>query len=124
MGGTSYRVAINPMIPGDRPDEKNFKDLESMPVRSIITNPANGTTFGKDAARVSPRRPAWAGALTVAPLDVPIDFGATWQQAKLSAPKNPYDWQRWTATLKLPSEGYYEIWTRATDRRCGTRTRG
>ena len=35
---------------------------------------------------------------------------------KLSAPKNPYDWQRWTATVKLPSEGYYEIWARATDR--------
>ena len=27
MGGTSYRVAINPMVPGDRADEKNFKDL-------------------------------------------------------------------------------------------------
>ena len=26
MGGTSYRVAINPMVPGDRADEKNFKD--------------------------------------------------------------------------------------------------
>ena len=33
------------------------------------------------------------------------------------APKNPYDWQRWTAAVKLPNEGYYEIWTRATDSR-------
>ena len=29
-----------------------------------------------------------------------------------SKPKNKYDWQRWTATVKLPSDGYYEIWTR------------
>jgi sulfite oxidase len=35
MGGTSYRVAIRPMVPGDKPDPANFRDLESMPVRSI-----------------------------------------------------------------------------------------
>src|SRR3954467_10166475 len=117
MGGTSYRVAINPMVPSDRADEKNFKDLESMPVRSIITSPMNGTSFGKDVREVKLRGAAWAGDLTVRRVDVSIDFGATWKQAQLSAPKNPYDWQRWTATVKLPNEGYYEIWTRATDSR-------
>ena len=117
MGGTSYRVAINPMVPGDRTDEKNFRDLESMPVRSIITSPMNGTSFGKDVREVKLRGAAWAGDLTVRRVDVSIDFGATWKQAQLSAPKNPYDWQRWTATVKLPNEGYYEIWTRATDSR-------
>jgi hypothetical protein len=86
-------------------------------VRSIITSPMNGTSFGKDVREVKLRGAAWAGDLTVRRVDVSIDFGATWKQAKLSAPKNPYDWQRWTATVKLPSEGYYEIWTRATDSR-------
>ena len=33
----SYRVPIKPMIPGDKGDPKNFKILESMPVRSIVT---------------------------------------------------------------------------------------
>jgi sulfite oxidase len=117
MGGTSYRVAISPMVPGDRPDEKNFRDLESMPVRSIITSPMNGTSFGKDVREVKLRGAAWAGDLTVRRVDVSIDFGASWKRAQLTAPKNPYDWQRWTATVKLPSEGYYEIWTRATDSR-------
>jgi sulfite oxidase len=117
MGGTSYRVAVNPMVPGDRADEKNFRDLESMPVRSIITSPMNGTSFGKDVREVKLRGAAWAGDLTVRRVDISIDFGASWKRAQLSAPKNPYDWQRWTATVKLPSEGYYEIWTRATDSR-------
>ena len=117
MGGTSYRVAINPMVPGERPDEKNFRDLESMPVRSIITSPMNGTSFGKDVREVKLRGAAWDGDLTVRRVDISIDFGASWKPAKLAAPKNPYDWQRWTATVKLPSEGYYEIWTRATDSR-------
>ncbi len=117
MGATSYRVAIKPMVPGDKPQEDNFRDLESMPVRSIITEPANGTTFGKDVREVKLRGAAWAGDLTVRRVDISTDFGATWQPTQLSAPKNPYDWQRWTATVKLPSEGYYEIWTRATDSR-------
>jgi sulfite oxidase len=117
MGGTSYRVAINAMVPGDRPDEKNFRDLESMPVRSIITSPMNGTSFGKDVREVKLRGAAWAGDLTIRRVDISIDFGASWKRAQLSAPKNPYDWQRWIATVKLPSEGYYEIWSRATDSR-------
>ena len=117
MGGTSYRVAINPMIPGDKPDDRNFRDLESMPVRSIITSPMNGTSFGKEVREVSLRGAAWAGDLTVQRVDVSIDFGASWTPAQLSPPKNPYDWQRWTATVRLPSEGYYEVWTRGTDSR-------
>ena len=49
MGGTSYRVTIKPMIPGGKPDDANFRDLESMPVRSIITNPANGAIVARKA---------------------------------------------------------------------------
>ena len=112
MGATSYRVAIKPMVPGDKPDEKNFKDLESMPVRSIITNPANGAKLPAGTKEVPLRGAAWAGDHTVKQVDVSTDFGATWTAAKLGNPKNKYDWQRWTASVKLPSDGYYEIWTR------------
>jgi len=117
MGGTSYRVAIKPMVPGDTPDPSNFRDLESMPVRSIITSPANGTSFGKEVREVKLRGAAWAGDLTVRQVDVSIDYGASWRRAMLQRPNNPYDWQRWTATVRVPTEGYYEIWTRATDSR-------
>jgi sulfite oxidase len=48
---------------------------------------------------------------------VSIDFGASWQPARLERPRNRYDWQRWTAAVKLPFDGYYEIWARATDSR-------
>ena len=112
MGEFSYRVAIKPMVPGDKADPKNFKDLESMPVRSIITSPANGTKLAAGTKEIKLRGAAWAGDLTVRQVDVSTDFGATWTRAKLEKPKNKYDWQRWTATVKLPSDGYYEIWTR------------
>jgi DMSO/TMAO reductase YedYZ molybdopterin-dependent catalytic subunit len=117
MGSTSYRVAIKPMVPGDKPEEKNFRDLESMPVRSIITNPADGAKLAAGSREVKLRGASWAGDYTVRQVDVSADYGATWHKAQVSKPKNAYDWQRWTATLKLPSDGYYEIWTRATDSR-------
>ena len=117
MGGTSYRLAVKPMLPGGKVDEKNFTDLESMPVRAIITKPANGTRLGASIRELNLRGAAWAGDYTVRAVDVSIDFGASWQRANVNQPKNRYDWQRWTATLKLPSEGYYEIWSRATDSR-------
>jgi DMSO/TMAO reductase YedYZ molybdopterin-dependent catalytic subunit len=115
MGGTSYRLTIKPMVPGDKADPKNFKILESMPVRSVITNPANGTKLAAGTREIKLRGASWAGDLTVKQVDVSTDFGATWTRTKLEKPKNKYDWQRWTAAVKLPSDGYYEIWTRATD---------
>ncbi|MET0866987.1 MAG: sulfite oxidase [Pseudorhodoplanes sp.] len=117
MGGTSYRVAINPMVPGGKVDEANMKDLESMPVRSIITSPADGAKIAAGTRDVKLRGASWAGDLEVRQVDVSTDFGATWHRAQLGKPKNRYDWQRWTATVKLPSDGYYEIWTRATNSR-------
>lgn len=117
MGATSYRVAIKPIVPGSKADPANFKDLESMPVRSIITNPANGTKLAAGTKELKLRGGSWAGDYTVKAVDLSLDFGATWQKADLAQPKNRYDWQRWTATIKLPSDGYYEVWTRATDSR-------
>ena len=115
MTGTSYRVAINPMVPGGKADDKNFRILESMPVRGIVTNPANGARLPAGTREVNLRGAAWAGDLAVSRVDVSNDFGATWTPASLAQPKNRYDWQRWTAALKLPSDGYYELWVRATD---------
>lgn len=117
MGQFSYRVAIKPMIPGDKADPKNFKDLESMPVRSIITSPANGAKLPAGQRNVSLRGASWAGDYTVKQVDLSIDYGATWKSAQLQPQKNAYDWQRWTASITLPSDGYFEIWSRATDSR-------
>ena len=115
MMGASYRVAIKPMMPGGKADDSNFRILESMPVRSIITNPMNGTRLASGTREIKLRGAAWAGDLEARRVDLSTDFGATWQQARLSPPRNRFDWRRWTATLRLPSDGYYEIWARATD---------
>jgi sulfite oxidase len=115
MTGTSYRLAIKPMVPGAETDDSNFRILESMPVRSIITAPANGTTLPAGTRSVALRGAAWNGDHGVAAVHVSIDFGATWQEVNLQEQRNRYDWRRWTAELPLPEDGYYEIWSRATD---------
>jgi DMSO/TMAO reductase YedYZ molybdopterin-dependent catalytic subunit len=115
MTGTSYRVPNKPMVPGGKADEKDFRVLEAMPVRSITTSPSNGTRLPAGTREVAVRGAAWAGDLTVSRVDLSTDFGQTWSPAALAPPRNRYDWNRWTATLKLPSDGYFEIWTRGTD---------
>jgi DMSO/TMAO reductase YedYZ molybdopterin-dependent catalytic subunit len=115
MTGTSYRVAIKPMVPGAKADDANFRILESMPVRGIITAPANGARLPAGTRTVALRGAAWAGDLAVSRVDVSNDFGATWTPAALAQPRNRFDWQRWTASLPVPSDGYYELWVRATD---------
>src|SRR5262245_2315209 len=117
MGGTSYRVPVKPIVPGSNDDGKTFRDLESMPVRAIITAPANGTKLAAGTTELKVRGAAWAGDFAVKQVDVSTDFGASWSKASLGKAKNKYDWQRWTATVKVPSDGYYEVWVRGTDAR-------
>jgi DMSO/TMAO reductase YedYZ molybdopterin-dependent catalytic subunit len=115
MQATSHRVPVRPMLPGSRADPGNFRILESMPVRSIVTSPANGTRLPAGTRELRLRGAAWAGETEVRRVDLSLDFGATWRRAFLAAARNRYDWHRWTATLRLPGDGYYEVWVRATD---------
>lgn len=107
-----YRVPREVMQYGDRFDPTTFVDLESMPVRSIITSPAEDAKVGRT---VEVRGAAWAGDQAVRLVEVSSDKGTTWQRAELTPPKNPYDWTRFTASLSFASSGAQEIWSRATD---------
>jgi DMSO/TMAO reductase YedYZ molybdopterin-dependent catalytic subunit len=114
MTGKSYKVPINPVEPGVDPPEDQFKIIESMPVKSLITYPKTGAMLDKGQT-LSLRGHAWAGDRSVREVSISRDFGATWQKADLKPAKNRLAWQRWTAEVKLPQPGYYEIWARATD---------
>ncbi len=114
-GGTEYRIPKNPIRPGDKTGAEKFRDLESLPVRSIITSPEDEHCYPAGTRRVVLRGAAWAGDHLVQSVEVSIDGGAHWHPAKLHAPRNRYDWQRWIADVALPGDGYFDLCVRATD---------
>lgn len=114
MMGQSYRIPCQPVPPGATVADEDMCIIESMPVKSLITFPKSGieTRVGR---RLGVRGHAWAGDSAVKATHTSIDFGATWQKAKLRKPANRLAWQHWTASVDFPETGYYEIWARAVD---------
>ena len=113
MGGFSYRTPKTPIVPGSKGNEKDMAILESMPVRSVITFPADGTRL--TSKKLDLRGHAWAGDQDIKTVDISTDYGVTWKPAKVDAPPNRFAWQRFTASVDLPTAGYYEVWVKATD---------
>lgn len=114
MTGLSYRMPRYPVAPGAEVPEEDMVVMESMPVKSVITRPESMAEVATGEP-LEVRGHAWAGDQDVAEMHVSIDFGVTWAPAQLQPPANKYAWQRWRADLTLPQQGYYEIWSRATD---------
>jgi DMSO/TMAO reductase YedYZ molybdopterin-dependent catalytic subunit len=114
MMGQSYRVPHKPVLPGASVADEDMRIIESMPVKSLITFPKSGLELSGDA-RLNVRGHAWAGDSRVKVVETSIDFGASWQKAKLKKPANRLAWQHWAANLEFPQLGYYEVWARATD---------
>ena len=114
MTGTSYRVPCKPVAPGSKVPDEQLCIIESMPVKSLITFPRSGIehVMGKE---LEIRGHAWAGDLSVTDVQISIDFGATWNSAKLQAPANRLAWQHWNSRVEFSEVGYYEVWARATD---------
>ena len=112
MTGKAYRVPNRPVAPGEKVETEDFRIIERMPVKSLITAPETNTA---SADSIEVRGHAWSGDRKVKQVDVSIDFGATWQKAELDIPVNDGAWQNWRTNIKFPQAGYYEVWARATD---------
>lgn len=115
MTGHSYKLPKFPVAPGTEVSAEDMAIIEELPVKSIITNPASGMEIGVNQT-LALRGHAWSGFGDVTAMHVSYDFGASWIACALKQPRNTYAWQRWTADIKLPKKGYYELWARATDR--------
>lgn len=114
-GMESYRVTEIPIAPGSVTPASNLKILESMPIRSIITNVPNGVKLPDGVRNLVVRGHAWAGERLVRQVTVSVDFGVSWHRTDIDPPPNRFAWQNWRTVAELPSAGYFEIWVRATD---------
>ena len=114
MKGTAYRVPKKPVAPGDKVKDEDMKIIESMPVKSLITFPKSGAILKKEDT-LTIRGHAWAGEFEVLKMKYSIDFGSTWKTCNIEKPANRLAWQHFSAKIKFPKPGYYEVWARATD---------
>jgi DMSO/TMAO reductase YedYZ molybdopterin-dependent catalytic subunit len=113
MTGKAYRVPNRPVSPGEKVNNEDFVIIERMPVKSLITHPANGVEIKNKSLEV--RGNAWSGERKITSVEISIDFGASWIKAELGEQSNFGDWQRFKAQVKFPLAGYYEVWAKATD---------
>jgi len=114
MTGDAYRVPCKPVAPGEKVKDEDMCIIESMPVKSLITYPKSGAIINKGKA-LNIRGHAWAGELEVAKMEYSIDYGSTWNACVIEKPTNRLAWQHFTASIKFPDTGYYEVWAKATD---------
>jgi DMSO/TMAO reductase YedYZ molybdopterin-dependent catalytic subunit len=114
MGGQSYRVPCNPVAPGSKVADEDMCIIEDMPVKSLLTFPKTGATI-LDGQQLPIRGYAWTAAQEIKKVEYSIDFGQSWMIADLSSQSNRYAWQKFSAHIKFPKKGYYEIWAKATD---------
>jgi DMSO/TMAO reductase YedYZ molybdopterin-dependent catalytic subunit len=114
MTGKAYRVPCEPVAPGTSVDDADMCIIESMPVKSLITFPRSGIRH-KVTDPLQLRGHAWAGDRSVTTMAVSTDFGATWKNCQLQPAANRLAWQHWSAEVRFPKPGYYEVWARATD---------
>lgn len=114
MGGQSYRVPCEPVVPGAEVADEDMCIVGAMPVKSLVTYPANGARHPiKNTLQVHGH--AWVGDGRVRRLRVSIDFGRTWRRAHLWHSSNRGAWTNWDFVTRFPTRGYYEIWARAVD---------
>lgn len=114
MEGQSYRTPCKPVAPGTKVDDKDMCIIEDMPVKSLISFPKSGATI-KLSDNLPIRGHAWTSAKQVRTVEYSIDFGKHWHTCTLKNQSNRYAWQDFSAQIKFPQEGYYEVWARATD---------
>jgi DMSO/TMAO reductase YedYZ molybdopterin-dependent catalytic subunit len=114
MTGLFYRMPRQPVRPGEPLDPSQFEVLTDMPVRSLVTAPRDGFVALASQSLLG-RGHAWSGHTPVAAVDVSIDGGRSWQQAKLGALPDIFAWRRFEIRYEGLQPGPVEITARATD---------
>jgi len=89
--------------------------VEAMIVKSLIAQPQDGASLGPGPVTI--QGVAWGGEASVTTVEVSMDEGKTWKQARLVGEDQPYAWRQWQFIWKEKTAGTFTILSRATDAR-------
>lgn len=87
--------------------------ITAMQVKSAFSRPLEGALL--TGHRFVVRGTAWAGEKRVSRVEVSLDAGKSWQEARLAGAPSPYAWVPWSLEWKIPAPGAYELVVRAED---------
>lgn len=105
MTGLDYRMPRRSVRPDETPDPAMFSVITDMPVKSLITEPAED--FRASGPMIVSGF-AWSGAVPVWRVDVSVDGGHTWLPASLEQGAGPWAWRRFTAFACCPRPGRWK----------------
>jgi DMSO/TMAO reductase YedYZ molybdopterin-dependent catalytic subunit len=108
------RVSVRPLRRGERYDEALFEVITDIPVRAVITSPAE--EFAAPAGvPLSIRGHAWSGHTPLAKVELSSDGGRSWWAADLGPLPDTFAWRQFSAILAPPVAGAIELIARASD---------
>ncbi len=87
--------------------------VTALQLKSIITAPGNHAKIV--VGRVAVHGAAYAGDAEVDKVEVSVDNGGTWQEARFIGPHERWAWRRWEYLWQAATPGQYRILARATD---------
>lgn len=93
-------------------DINGIKPVDRILVKSIITSPENGERISRHAT-ISGW--AWSGFGSITLVEIAIEGGEIWYEAKLGKSDSKYAWTPWSLNITFPHPGRFAIRTRATD---------
>lgn len=89
--------------------------LGAMRLKSQIARPIDEEVLPLKATTILGA--AWSGEAEIARVEVSLDGGRTWKEAKLSDERAPFAWRLWSFDWTPQARGTYEIIARARDAR-------
>lgn len=114
MRGTDYRLPIRPVSPGESIDPTNFAVITDMPVKSLISAPAEGFT-ARQGKPFKVSGFAWSGAVPLAGVAISRDGGASWQEVPLQPGEGVFAWRRFEMEVTAERAGPLAVMARAWD---------
>lgn len=111
---TAYRYPTRPVTPGEAIAASDLKPVEAMAVKSLIAQPREGASLRLGPVTI--QGVAWTGEGKIVSVEVSLDEGRSWEQARLIGEDQPYGWRQWQYIWQATS-GPRTILCRATDDR-------